>query len=275
MYYNPCFTYKNSTANSSYWGRTFTDHPPHPASKPPFVFLREKEREGFARSSLWEPPQPELLQKSILFSIIKLVFRVREFIYWSTDGPNWARCTKRTAFRPGFKTVSQQHAAYNSELTQQDGRGKTIILFEQRFRQTSRSFRQIFFVEGKKTSMLSEFPTKHASNSPVTFVTIKRFAVLFFLPSCCVNSLLGSLSNDVFERRTSTGSCPFSFLGDGFAQIFSQIVSIRVKKLSNTNYIASRHITREKSSLPVNVRCSKTSLLKLPIIFLEYANNEL
>ena len=53
---------------------------------------------------------------------------------------------------------------------------------------------------------------------------------------------LGSLSNDVFERRTSTGSCPFSLLGDGFAQIFSQIVSIRVKKLRNTNYIASRHI---------------------------------
>ena len=73
-----------------------------------------------------------------------------------------------------------------------------------------------------------------------------------------------SLSNDVFERRTSTGSGPFSFLDDGFAQIFSQIVSIRVKKLSNTNCIASRHITREKSSLPVDVRCSKTSLLKLP-----------
>ena len=74
---------------------------------------------------------------------------------------------------------------------------------------------------------------------------------------------------DLKQRRfwgcTSTGSCPFSFLGDGFAQIFSQIVSIRVKKLSNTNYIASRHITREKSSLPVDVRCSKTSLLKLPI----------
>ena len=54
-------------------------------------------------------------------------------------------------------------------------------------------------------------------------------------------------------------------MDDGFAQIFSQIVSIRVKKLSNTNCIASRHITREKSSLPVDVRCSKTSLLKLPI----------
>ena len=40
--------------------------------------------------------------------------------------------------------------------------------------------------------MLSEFPTKHTRNSPVTFVTLKRFAVLFFLPSCCVNSLLSS-----------------------------------------------------------------------------------
>ena len=36
--------------------------------------------------------------------------------------------------------------------------------------------------------MLREFPTKHASNSPVKFVRLKRFAVLFFLPSCCVNS---------------------------------------------------------------------------------------
>ena len=61
-------------------------------------------------------------------------------------------------------------------------------------------------------------------------------------------------------------------MDDGFAQIFSQIVSIRVKKLSNTNYIASRHITREKSSLPVDVRCSKTSLLKLPNISVPTAN---
>ena len=75
---------------------------------------------------------------------------------------------------------------------------------------------------------------------------------------------IGSLSNDVYERRTSTGSGPFSSLDDGFAQIFNQIVSIRVKKLSNTNFISSRHIKREKSSLPVDVRRSKTSLLKLP-----------
>ena len=59
--------------------------------------------------------------------------------------------------------------------------------------------------------------------------------------------------NDVFERRTPTGS--------DFAQIFSQIVSIRVKRLSNTNFILSRHIKREDVSLPVHVRRSKTPLL--------------
>ena len=36
---------------------------------------------------------------------------------------------------------------------------------------------------------------KHTINSPVTFVRHKRFAVLLFLPSCCVNSLLGWFSN--------------------------------------------------------------------------------
>ena len=36
-------------------------------------------------------------------------------------------------------------------------------------------------------------------------------------------------------------------------------------KLSNTNLVVSRHIKREKVSLPVDVRRSKTSLLKLPI----------
>ena len=76
---------------------------------------------------------------------------------------------------------------------------------------------------------------------------------------------LGSLSNNVFERRTSTGSDLFSFFDGGFAQIFSQIASIIVKKLRNTNFISSRHVKRENTSLPVDVRRSKTSLLKLPI----------
>ena len=46
-------------------------------------------------------------------------------------------------------------------------------------------------------------------------------------------------------------------------KIFNQIVSIRVKKLSNTIFISSRHIKGEKASLLVDVRRSKTPLLKL------------
>ena len=76
--------------------------------------------------------------------------------------------------------------------------------------------------------------------------------------------LIGSLSINVFERRTSTGSGLFSFFDGGFAQMFSQIASITVKKLRNTHFISSRHVKRENTSLPVNVRRSKTSLLKLP-----------
>ena len=75
----------------------------------------------------------------------------------------------------------------------------------------------------------------------------------------------GSLSNNVFERRTSTGSGLFSFFDGGFAQIFCQIASITVKKLRTTNFISSRHVKGENTSLPVDVRRSKTSLLKLPI----------
>ena len=78
-------------------------------------------------------------------------------------------------------------------------------------------------------------------------------------------NLLGGLSNNVFEGRTSTGSGLFSFFDGGFAQIFSQIASITVKKIRNTNFISSRHVKRENTSLPVDVRRSKTSLLKLPI----------
>ena len=46
-----------------------------------------------------------------------------------------------------------------------------------------------------------EITTKHASNSPVTFVTHKRFVVLFFLPSCCVNSLR-SLTSQRLQEKT-------------------------------------------------------------------------
>ena len=47
-------------------------------------------------------------------------------------------------------------------------------------------------------------------------------------------------------------------------QIFRQMVSIRVKTLSNTNLAASRHIKREKAHFRLTLRHSKTPLLKPP-----------
>ena len=78
-----------------------------------------------------------------------------------------------------------------------------------------------------------------------------------------------SLSNSVFERRTSTGSGLFASLGSGLVQTLGQIVFIREKKLSNTNLLESRRIKEKKASLPVDVRRSKTSLLKLPTVSIE------
>ena len=45
------------------------------------------------------------------------------------------------------------------------------------------------FCRRAKNINVKWIPTKHASNSLVMFVTLKRFAILLFLPSCCVNSL--------------------------------------------------------------------------------------
>ena len=61
-------------------------------------------------------PNLELLNLSMLFSLVKLVFRVWASVSdwdWQTDGHNrWARCTKRTASKPGFQTISKQQAAH-------------------------------------------------------------------------------------------------------------------------------------------------------------------
>ena len=51
--------------------------------------------------------------------------------------------------------------------------------------------------------------TKHASYSLVTFVTHKRFAVFFFLSSCCVNSLIiVSLGNTTGRQKEENGNMP-------------------------------------------------------------------
>ena len=76
-----------------------------------------------------------------------------------------------------------------------------------------------------------------------------RKSILFAASNCG-----GSSSKD--------GSGLFVFLGDGVLIIFGQIVSIRAKT-------ASRHIRREKRSIPVDIRRAKTTLLKRPIIILK------
>ena len=53
---------------------------------------------------------------------------------------------------------------------------------------------------------------------------------------------MGSLSSDVLERRMLNGSRLFALLSRDFKQMFGQIVSIRMKTLSNTNMAASRLI---------------------------------
>ena len=77
---------------------------------------------------------------------------------------------------------------------------------------------------------------------------------------------IGSLSSDVFERRTSTGSEVFSLLTclDDikfvFLSFFTVIEAIWLK-------ICAKPPSKfEKRPLPVDVRRSKTSLLKVPTI---------
>ena len=67
-----------------------------------------------------------------------------------------------------------------------------------------------------------------------------------------------SLSKDVFERSTLTGSGLFAFLSSGLAHFLRQIVSIRVRTLSNSNLVVPSYIKRNRTSLPVDVRHSKT-----------------
>ena len=63
-------------------------------------------------------------------------------------------------------------------------------MLEKLFRRSSPSFKQVFFGKDQKTLTQVKIITKHVSNRPVMFATYKCFAVLFFLPSCCVSSLI-------------------------------------------------------------------------------------
>ena len=68
-----------------------------------------------------------------------------------------------------------------------------------------------------------------------------HFLLFQSLPSSALFFIIGSLSSDVLERRIFTGSGLFALLSCNFQQIFGQIVSSRVKALSNAELRASRH----------------------------------
>ena len=58
---------------------------------------------------------------------------------------------------------------------------------------------------------------------------------------------IGSLSNDVFERRTSVGRGLFVLFGLDFERKFLRKLSLEA--FSDSNLVALRHITRDKGSL--------------------------
>ena len=77
---------------------------------------------------------------------------------------------------------------------------------------------------------------------------------------------LGTLSKDVFERRTSTGSEALSLF---ICLDANKLVLLSFFSLLKTIYprVSTKPLPNDaKSPLPVDVRPSKTLLLKLPIV---------
>ena len=79
-----------------------------------------------------------------------------------------------------------------------------------------------------------------------------------------VLEIIGSLSSDVFERRTSTGSEPFSLLVSLDATVFILPSVLILIETICPKICSKSRLKSAKRPLPVDVRRSKTSLLKLP-----------
>ena len=75
---------------------------------------------------------------------------------------------------------------------------------------------------------------------------------------------IGSLSNDVFQRRTSTESVPFSLLICLDAAKFVWLSVFTLIETTCLRICSKSQPKSAKTQLPVDVRRSKTSLLKLP-----------
>ena len=77
-------------------------------------------------------------------------------------------------------------------------------------------------------------------------------------------NLIGSLSSDVFERRTSTGSEPFSLLISLDVTVFVLPIGLILVETICPKMCSKSRLKCAKSPFPVDVRRSKTSLFKLP-----------
>ena len=92
---------------------------------------------------------------------------------------------------------------------------------------------------------------------------IHTFCTFSSVPAC-VARIIGTLSKDVFERRPSTGSEAFSLF---ICLDANKLVLLSFFSLLKTIYsrVSTKPLPNDaKSPLPVDVRRSKTLLLKLP-----------
>ena len=80
--------------------------------------------------------------------------------------------------------------------------------------------------------------------------------------------ILGSLGSDVFERRTSSGSEPFPLLISLDATVFILPSVLILTETICPKICSKSRLKSAKRPFPVDVRRSKTSLLKLPIAYL-------
>ena len=76
--------------------------------------------------------------------------------------------------------------------------------------------------------------------------------------------IIGSLSSDVFERRTSSGSEPFPLLISLDATVFILPSVLILRETICPKICSTSRLKSAKRPFPVGVRRSKTSLLKLP-----------
>ena len=104
---------------------------------------------------------------------------------------------------------------------------------------------------------LSKGPSTRIRFCLKTDIVLLRFSLL-------PHSLLGTLSKDVFERRTSTGSEAFPLF---ICLDANRLVSLSFFSLLKTIYprVSTKPLPNDaKGPLPVDVRRSKTLLPKLP-----------